>query len=267
MSENRYYLGIDAGATFCKAMIINSNRNQIVSKALTLIQGNPKKAAETCIKEMLKEEKISEKELKKNAVSTGQNGNKTAVGKKISEITCIGEAAYFLNPKTRIVVDVGSFSMKVLKMDETGTIKDYLMNDKCAAGSGVLLELVGEGLEMEVDEISEKASESDNPIQISSQCSIFAESEVISYKNEGANVADLLAGVCNSVAGRIYPLVRKVDQTPQDVAFTGGVALNSMIVKNLEKRLNIELLKLGIEPQYIAAYGAALLAKKHSGGN
>lgn len=267
MSENKYFLGIDAGATFCKAILINSDKNEIVSKALTLIQGNPKKAAEICIKEMLKDKNINEKDLKKNAVSTGQNGTKTAVGKKISEITCIGEAAYFLNPKTRIVVDVGSFSMKVLKMDETGTVKDYLMNDKCAAGSGVLLELVGEGLEMEVDEISDKASESENPIQISSQCSIFAESEVISYKNEGSNVADLLAGVCNSVAGRIYPLVRKVDKDPHNVAFTGGVALNSMIVKNLEKRLDIELLDLEIEPQYIAAYGAALLAKSHSGGN
>ena len=267
MSEDKYFLGIDAGATFCKAIIINSNKNEIVSKAITLIQGNPKKAAEICLEEMLKDKKINEKQLKKNAVSTGQNGNKTAIGKKISEITCIGEGAFTLNPKTRIVVDVGSFSMKVLKMDDSGTIKDYLMNDKCAAGSGVLLELVGEGLELEVDEISDIALESENPIQISSQCSIFAESEVISYKNEGSNIADLLAGVCNSVAGRIYPMVRKVEKDPHNVTFTGGVALNSMIVKNLEKRLDIELLKLDIEPQYIAAYGAALLAKSQSGGN
>ena len=115
MSENEYFLGIDAGATFCKAVLINSNKNEIISKAITTIQGNPKKAAETCLHEMLKNLKINEKELKKKAVSTGQNGNKTAIGKKISEITCIGEGAFALNPKIRIVVDVGSFSMKVLK--------------------------------------------------------------------------------------------------------------------------------------------------------
>ena len=267
MSENKYYLGIDAGATFCKTVIINSNQNSIVSKAIAMIQGNPKKAAETCLKESLKTINVNQKELKKEAISTGQNGSKTEIGVKISEITCIGEAAFFLNPQICIVVDVGSFSMKVLKLDDKGVIKDYLMNDKCAAGSGVLLELVAEGLEMEVDEISDKAFESKNPIQISSQCSIFAESEVISYKNEGADVADLLAGVCNSVAGRIYPLVRKIEKNPQNVAFTGGVALNSKIVENLEKRLNLELLQLEIEPQFIAAYGAALLAKSKSGGN
>ncbi len=266
MNGNQYFLGIDAGATFCKAVIINSNDKKIVSKALTMIQGNPKKAAEICMNEMLKNQKINEKELKKSAISTGQNGNKTSIGKKISEITCIGEAAYSLNPKTRIVVDVGSFTMKVLKMDDSGKIKDYLMNDKCAAGSGILLELVGEGLEMTVDEISDIALKSENPIPISSQCSIFAESEVISYKNEGSNIADLLAGVCNSVAGRIFPLVRKVDKEPQNLAFTGGVALNLKIVKNLEERLDINLLKLDIEPQFIAAYGAALLAKSKSGG-
>jgi activator of 2-hydroxyglutaryl-CoA dehydratase len=113
--------------------------------------------------------------------------------------------------------------------------------------------------------LADIASKSTNPIPISSQCSIFAESEVISHKNEGADLPDLVAGVCNSVAGRIYPLVRMLDKDPKTVAFTGGVAKNEWIVKNLEERLEFKLIKLPIDPELIGAYGAAIIAKERRG--
>ena len=124
------------------------------------------------------------------------------------------------------------------------------------------MELVAEGLEMRIDELNNKAFQAKKPIQISSQCSIFAESEVISYKNEGANIPDLVAGVCNSVAGRIYPLIRMIDKQTKKVAFSGGVAKNKYIAENLEERLGFKLVKLSLEPEYIAAYGAAIIAKE-----
>ncbi|MHA1291752.1 MAG: acyl-CoA dehydratase activase [Promethearchaeota archaeon] len=266
MVNNNYLIGIDVGATVCKAVVLLEDQKEIIAKIKALVHGNPEKASMFCLRELSKNLKIKKNVLKKNSVATGQNGDKISIENKQSEVICIGKGAYSLNSETRIVVDVGSFSMKAVKIDEKGKIKDFLMNNKCASGAGILLELVGEGLELDVSEIAEIAAKAKDPIQISSQCSIFAESEVISYKNEGANIPDLVAGVCNSIAGRIYPLIRKLDKKPNGVTLTGGVALNGRIVKNLEERLNLQLLKLPINPQYITAYGAAIIAKEKVGG-
>ena len=266
MPDVNYFVGIDVGSTVCKAVAINSNDKPTAAEVFTSVMGNPEKAAVSCLKELAKKLNVKVRQLKRNSLATGLNGEKISIKEKESEITCIGKGAYSLNPNIQIVVDVGSFSMKSIKLDDTGKIADFMMNYRCAAGGGILLELVGEGLELDITELAEIASQSTNPILISSQCSIFAESEVISHKNEGANLADLVAGVCNSVAGRVYPLVRMLDKDPKVVAFTGGVAKNKWIVKNLEERLEFELVKLPIEPEYIGAYGAALIAKERGGG-
>jgi predicted CoA-substrate-specific enzyme activase len=265
LADSNYFVGIDVGSTVCKAVAINSSEKEIAAEFITPVMGGPEKAAILCLKDLSKKLNVKIKQLKKSSIATGLNGEKISIKEKESEITCIGKGAYTLNPSIQIVVDVGSFSMKALKLDDTGKIADFMMNYRCAAGGGILLELVGEGLELDITELSDIASQSKNPIPISSQCSIFAESEVISYKNEGSNLADLVAGVCNSVAGRVYPLVIMLDKKPQFVAFTGGVAKNKWIVKNLEERLELELVKLPIDPEYIGAYGAAIIAKERGG--
>ena len=259
MSKNNYFLGIDVGSTKCKAIAINEHQ-KIMAKAQRPVKGDPEKAAKECVKQIAKDLNNSKRKLKKNAIATGQNGDKISIKEKASEIIALGKGCYALAPDVRIIVDVGSFSMKAIKIDKTGKIKDYLLNDKCASGAGVLLDLVSEGLELDVEELSNVAFQAKNPIKISSQCSIFAESEVISYKNEGADIPDLIAGVCNSVAGRIYPLIRKLDKDPQTVSFTGGVAKCQKVVENLEERLELKLTKLPIEPEYLPAYGAAVIA-------
>jgi predicted CoA-substrate-specific enzyme activase len=262
MGKN-YFLGIDIGSALCKAVVLNSGNNDILAKASHPIKGDPEYAAKQCITQLAKELGLFwKRSLKKNKIATGQNADKIYPDVKMSELTCIGKGAYNLNPNIEIVVDVGSFTMKAVKLKSDGEIKDFLMNNKCAAGSGVLLELVSEALEFEVQELDGIAAEAEEPIQISSQCSIFAESEVISYKNEGARIPDLVAGVCNSVAGRIYPLIRKLDKSPENIAFGGGVALNKTVVSNLEERLDLKLVELPIHPQFLAAYGAAIIAKE-----
>lgn len=260
MTINQYHVGVDVGATFCKAVAINDNR--IVSQSLVPVKGDPEKASKICLKELAKDLGTKARKLKKVAAATGQNGDKISITEKVSEITSIGKGAHALNSDINYIIDVGSFSIKAIKLDDSGKIKDFLMNNKCAGGSGVLLELVAEGLEMTVEEIPEIAGKSTNPIKISSQCSIFAESEVISYKNEGADIPDLVAGVCNSIAGRTYPMIRKLDKDPSSIAFTGGVAKNHVIVKNLEDRLEKKITELDIDPQYVTAYGAAIIAKE-----
>jgi len=262
LTGEQLFVGIDVGATVCKAIAIKSNHSKVIGKIIKLVEGNPEGATNACLKDLSRITKLKTKHLKKSALATGMNSDKISIKKKASEITSIGAGVYVLNPDIRIAVDVGSFSTKALKMDAQGKIKDFLVNDRCAAGSGVLLELVAEGLELKVEELSDIAFQAKNPISISSQCSIFAESEVISYKNEGADIPDLIAGVCNSVAGRIYPLVRKLDKDPKTVTFTGGVAKCKKVAENLEQRLDLKLIDLEIEPEYIGAYGAAILAKR-----
>ncbi len=267
MANSSLYVGVDAGSTFCKAIALTNNSSGSIVKVVSLVMGNPEKAANQCLEDLAKKTYQKVKILRACAVATGQNSDKITITVKESEITCLGLAGYTINPEINLVVDVGSFSMKALKLEENGKgkVKDFVMNNKCAGGAGILLELVAEGLEMKVEELEKKAFESKNPIAISSQCSIFAESEVISYKNDGANIADLVAGVCNSVAGRIYPMVKTLDRTPHNVAFAGGVALNKKVAKNLEERLELSLMPISMDPQYVSAYGAALIAKKREG--
>ena len=265
MAEGKFFIGIDVGSSVCKGVAIDINGNTIVSKTASMVMGDPEKAATQCLKDLSRLVKDKLKSLKKNVVTTGHNGDKISFGEKISEITCIGKGAYILNPDIRIIVDVGSFTMKAIKIEDKGKVKDFMMNDRCAAGAGILLELVAEGLELHVSELADIALKSTNPISISSQCSIFAESEVISYKNEGSDIADLVAGVCNSVAGRIYPLTKMLEKDAENIAFAGGVAKNKQIVQNLEKRMNKKLIEISIEPEYIAAFGAAILARKSGG--
>lgn len=265
MADDNYFVGMDVGSTICKAVAINSGEKKIVSQSTMQVLGDPEKAANFCLKELAKNLNCSIKALKNHAIATGQNSDKISFEEKESEITCIGKGVYNLNPSVRIVIDVGSFSMKALKMESDGKIVDYMMNNRCAGGSGILLELIGEALELNVADLANKALEAKNPITISSQCSIFAESEVISYKNEGANISDLIAGVCNSIAGRLYPIVKSLDKEPRNVAFTGGVAKNKKVALNLEDRLNLKLIELPIDPQLVTAFGAAIVAKERGG--
>lgn len=265
MVNKNYFVGVDVGSTVCKVVIVDSYGEKILGKTKISVMGNPENATNLCLKELSKKLKIKLKLLKKTALATGLNSDKISIKEKESEITCIGKGVYNLNPHVTVAVDIGSFSMKALKMDENGKVVDFMMNNKCAAGSGILLELVGEGLELDVSELADVALKAKNPISISSQCSIFAESEVISYKNEGANLSDLVAGVCNSVAARAYSLIRMLDKEFKNVVFTGGVAKNQKVVQNLEERLNFELIKLPLDPEYITAYGAAIAAKERSG--
>ena len=186
---------MDIGSSICKAIALNSNG--VVDKIMIPLMGDPETATKYCLRELSRNLNTKPKKLSKVTLATGLNSDKVSIENKESEVTCIGKGAYKLNPDINIVIDVGAFSMKALKISVDGNIKEFLTNTKCAGGSGILLELVAEALELDISEVANIALESKNPIQITSQCSIFAESEVISHKNEGADVSDLLAGVCN----------------------------------------------------------------------
>jgi predicted CoA-substrate-specific enzyme activase len=248
--------GIDLGSSYCKYIVLRES--EIVLKGIYPIEGDPQRISKKVVNEIFSSLKIKGNEIK--IVCTGRNRKKLAIkSQEMTEITCIAKGVYKLIPSIRTIVDVGALTNKIIKINAEGRVMDYVINDKCASGSGMFLELVAKALETDISKLGEKASLSNNPLSISNQCSIFAESEVIYLVNEGKNESDIAAGVCNSIAGQLYSLLKRINMEA-DIALVGGVAKNVQIRRNLEERLNLPLKQLSIDPFYITAYGAALFA-------
>ncbi|MFX1522859.1 MAG: acyl-CoA dehydratase activase [Promethearchaeota archaeon] len=180
---------------------------------------------------------------------------------ELSELSCHGKGAHSLIPSIRTIIDVGGQDCKVIKVDKNGKILDFAMNDKCAAGTGRFLEVMGRTLELKLEELGPISLESKNQAKITAQCSVFAETEVVSLMADGVEVADIVAGIHDAIASRIMSLVYRVG-LEEDLTITGGVAKNIGVVAYLEKRLGVPPKKLSVDPQLIGALGAALTAKE-----
>lgn len=257
-----YFAGIDAGSTYCKCVILKDNN--IVSSVIRPIEGNPAEAAKNALKEAVSSLNIKEKQLSK-IVTTGRNRAKVNLkNEELTEIISISKGTFSLMSSVRTIVDVGGFTNKAIKLNADGKVMDYVINARCASGSGYFLELVSKALELkDISELTKIAQQSKNPLSITSNCSIFAESEVIYLVNEGKNDFDIAAGVCNSIASRLISLLKKLNYE-NDVVLTGGVAKITQIKLNLEERIDIKLKELPIDPIFIAAHGAAQKARELS---
>jgi predicted CoA-substrate-specific enzyme activase len=179
----------------------------------------------------------------------------------VSEITCHGLGAFHLDPQDRTLIDIGGQDCKVIKLSPKGKVVDFAMNDKCAAGTGRFFEAMSRVLEISLQDLSELSLRSREPAQITSQCSVFAESEVITLLNEGAEISDIAAGINEAIAARLASMVRKVGLEEQ-VTVSGGCAKNRGLIAALEKKLGVEVKPLGMDPQVIGALGAALIAAR-----
>jgi len=252
-----YFAGVDIGSSYCKCVILNES--EIEAKAINAIEGDPQRISTKMLKSILSSLKIKEKEVK--FIVTGRNRKKFPFkNEEKTEVLCIAKGSFDLLPSVRTMVDMGALTNKAIKINDNGKVMEYVINDKCASGSGMFLELVAKALEMDISELGENASLSKSPLTITSQCSIFGESEVIYLVNEGESELDITAGVCNSIGGQVYSLLKRI-RMEEDVALVGGVANNSQIRRNLEQRLDLPLKQFQINPSYVAAYGAALYAK------
>jgi len=167
--------------------------------------------------------------------------------------------AHWLCNSVRTIIDIGGQDLKVIGLDDSGKVVDFVMNDKCAAGTGKFLENMARGLGLTLEELSTISLEATNPAVITSQCSVFAESEVITLLNEGEEVANIANGIHASIASRLVTLVRRVG-AKDDITIAGGCAKNAGLIDVLEKRLDTEIVRLPEDPQIIGAIGAALLA-------
>ncbi len=249
--------GVDVGSTQTKAIIINE-KGEIVSRALTDTGANVVHAAEEAFSRALAAGDIFEEEVE-YVVGTGYGRYRVTFGNtQVTEISCHGRGAVHLFPGTRTVVDMGGQDTKAIRVSPAGEIIDFCMNDKCAAGTGRFLGAAASALDIPLDNLGNTALRSDNPVRISTTCTVFAESEVLSWLGKGKKIEDILWGVHKSIATRSAGLLRRVG-IEEEVTFTGGVTRNVGMVEALSQKLGVKL-NICEDSHFIGALGAALFA-------
>lgn len=252
-----YTLGIDIGSITTKAAVLKDGK--LLCTRLIFTGYNSEAAGKKVYAEILEEAKIaSPREVK--LVATGYGRASLAFADKaITEISCHAAGARYLNDTIRFIIDIGGQDSKAILLDEAGKVKNFVMNDKCAAGTGRFLEVMARALEINLDEFGAVSLKAHNPAQISSLCTVFAESEVISLISKGMPREDIIAGIHESIGSRIAALASRVGFA-QPVMVTGGVAKNIGLIKSLEKTLGFQAV-VSEHAQITGAIGAAVLAR------
>jgi predicted CoA-substrate-specific enzyme activase len=247
--------GIDAGAATTKAVILADGR--VAAYVIRPTGFDFQKAAEAVYKDALKNSGIPKKSVESvYATGYGKNNVKFA-GSTLSEITAHAKGVGFLLPDAQGILDIGGQDSKAILIDN-GRVVDFLMNDKCAAGTGKFLEYTAKALEVPVEELGALALRSKKPANISSMCTVFAESEVISLRAKSFSKEDIAAGLVTGIARRVAVMARRAG-LKQNIVLVGGVAKNQGIRAALEKELGVPL-RVPPEPQITGALGAALAA-------
>ena len=250
--------GCDVGSLTGKAVILKNG--SILSYGIVPTTPKPERTARNAMDEALKKGSLTLEDIE-FIVGTGYGRVKIPFAiKEISELTCHGKGAHSFIPSIRTIIDVGGQDCKVIKVNKDGKILDFAMNDKCAAGTGRFLEVMAKTLELKLDDLGPISLKSKNQAKITAQCSVFAETEVVSLMADGAEVADIVAGIHDTIASRIMTLVYRVG-LEEDIAISGGVAKNIGVVEFIEKKMGLKTVKLPVDPQIIGAIGAALIAK------
>ena len=252
-----YVLGIDSGSTSTNAVIMDQDRK---IRAFSVVRTGAKSgvSAEKALKDVLEKASLEREDLSW-IVSTGYGRVSIAFAdENVTEISCHGKGAHYFNPTIRTILDIGGQDSKAIHLNEQGEVKDFVMNDKCAAGTGRFLEMIARTLEVSLDELGAIALASTEKIEITSMCSVFAESEVISLIANNKEKADIAAGVCGAIANKASGLLRRVGMEPAFM-MTGGVAKNPGVVRAVEEKIG-EKLYICEEPEIVGATGAALYA-------
>ncbi len=255
-----YAAGVDVGSTQTKAVIIDESQ-RILARSLVDTGANVTRAAEHAFQEALQAGDLREEEVE-YVVGTGYGRYKVTFGNtQVTEISCHGRGAVHMFPGTRTVLDMGGQDTKAIRVSPAGEIVDFCMNDKCAAGTGRFLGAAASALEIPLGELGPTALRGERPVKISTTCTVFAESEVLSWLGKGKKMEDILLGVHQSIAQRSIGLLRRVGIDPE-VTFTGGVARNQAMIAALNQRLGLTV-NVSEESHYIGALGAALFALDH----
>ncbi len=255
-----YAAGVDVGSTQTKAVIINEKK-QIVVRALIDTGANVTAAAEKAFQLALASGGLGDEEVE-YVIGTGYGRYKVTFGnKQVTEISCHGRGAVHIFPATRTVIDMGGQDSKAISVSPQGEIIDFCMNDKCAAGTGRFLGAAAHALEIPLDQLGPTALQAEKPVRISTTCTVFAESEVLSWLGKGKKVEEILLGVHQSIAARSIGLLRRVG-IQEEITFTGGVAKNIGMIQALEAGMGKKI-NVSEESHFMGAIGAALFALDH----
>ena len=252
-------IGIDLGSRMSKIVVLDNDN--IVYSNVTDTGVNPKKVAEKLLNDALKNTSFSKKDIIA-IYSTGYGRNIVPFSdKRISEISCHAKGANYFFPKAKTIIDIGGQDSKIILVDEQGHVKDFVMNDRCAAGTGKFLEVTAITLETTIDELGDISQTSTEKININSTCVVFAESEIIGLIAEGFEKPDIINAVHRSIAKRTKNLASQLHwQKP--IIFTGGVAKNTGMQSAISEIMKTEV----IVPKnsfITGALGAAIFAKEN----
>ena len=252
-----YFAGIDSGSTSTDVVILDKDK-QMVTGVILPTGAGAAVGAERALEQALEQAGLQRGDI--DAIVTTGYG-RTAIqdgDKSITEITCHARGAHYLDPSVRTVIDIGGQDSKVIRLDENGTVENFVMNDKCAAGTGRFLEMMARTMEMNLDEMSKAGLHYKEDITISSMCTVFAESEVVSLIAQNKPTDDIVHGLNKAVASKTAALAKRVGGAERYM-MTGGVSKNQGLVKTLEEKLGTTLV-VSDKAQLCGALGAALFA-------
>lgn len=254
------FIGIDIGSLATKIALIKEGR--LVDHRTERSTYNFKKIGHDLFDEILNKHDLKRSDV--FVMSTGYGRNTIDIADdRVTEITAHAKGIQFFFPNARSVIDIGGQDSKaILISSKTGKVVDFQMNDKCAAGTGRFLEVMAHALEVPINQFGSLALKSNKPASISSTCTVFAESEVISLFARGASKEDIASGIHKSIAKRVAGMAKRIGVEPT-LVFCGGVALNSAVKKYLEEELGYEIV-IPEFPQLTGAIGAALIAQENS---
>ena len=250
-------VGVDIGSLTAKSVVVDAD-SRIAS--YIVIQGKivDEAAAVASLEQALEKAHLSRQDVD-FLVTTGYGRNMVSFGDKtITEISCHARGARYLSEGVRTVIDIGGQDSKVIVLDGGGSVVNFAMNDKCAAGTGRFLEVMAGALDVPLEEMGGLSLKSTNPAQISSICTVFAESEVISMKARGRSKLDIISGIHEAIGRRMHSMINQAGMKPP-VVMSGGVAKNVGVVRVLERLLETKII-VPPEPQIVGALGAALFA-------
>ena len=261
-SRMKYFGGCDAGSTYTKCVIIDEN-GKIAAAVTKRSRINPVLSAKDALDEAVSQvDGLNSAEELTYLIGTGYGRNNVPFAdENISEISCHAMGVHVTAPSVKAIIDIGGQDVKGIAIDTDGTVLNFAMNDKCAAGTGRFFESMARAFEMSLDEFSNLSLTAKNVIPITAQCAVFAESEVISLVGEGKPMEEIAAGIQLSVAKRCFVMAKKAGAA-DSVTLTGGCAKNEGLKKAIEKVLKINVVDLPTDPQLMGALGAAEYARQ-----
>ncbi len=258
----KYFGGCDVGSTYTKAVSLDEN-GKIASGITIKSKINSAESAQLAMDQVIEKiEGLDKIENLTYLIGTGYGRNKVPQAEEnISEISCHAMGVHVTNPEVKAIIDIGGQDVKGIAVAEDGTVQTFAMNDKCAAGTGRFFEAMARAFECTLEEFSQLSLDAKNVIPISAQCTVFAESEVITLVGEGKPRDETAAGIQQAVAKRCFVMAKKAG-AKDAITLTGGCAKNKGLKEAIEKVLRIKVVELGIDPQLMGALGAAEFARQ-----